>query len=315
MKDSVKRITVSVCAAAMSLMITAGSAMAAATTRPQPDGSGETTQTTINTSAGESGETDVSTATQAPQTNVVDTSNSVTQTTTASNNEQRSYQTKLGGFLWFLLSVVVNFIISCWVGNRFYRLSKRSNQSSAEIRALRKDIEEKFGSTLKDISEPAVEVMNQNENYARTDEGLTMPDRQSRIEINDEEREIFRRWDAQRASSRKSQRSTRSRMDNEDEFEPDYDEYDDEKEERESRSSKRRNAYQPTRRSSGIKFDDEDEYDEYDDEYDEDEERYSSSGRRPAHMNNRREKSTTSKASKAKGKAKDFLSNVFPFDE
>ena len=308
MKDSVKKITVAICAAAMSLMIAAGSAMAS-TARPQPDGSGETTTATMSTSSGQTGETDVNSAnTQQNQvSSVVDTTQ-----TAASANTERSYQTKLGGFLWFLLSVVVNFVISCWIGNRFYRLARKSNQSSAEIRALRKDIEEKFGSTLKDISEPALEVMNQNENYARSDEGLTMPDRQRKIEINDEEREIFRKWDAQRANSRAGARNTRP-AEREEDFESDYDDYENE-EERPARQSTRRNSYQPTRRSSGIRFDDDDEgYDEYDDEdYDD---RRSYSGSRPSQMSERREKSTSNKVNKAKGRAKDFLSNVFPFDE
>lgn len=322
MKDSVKRIMTAVCAAAMAIMLTAGSAMASATVRPQPDSSGETT--TMTTSSGETGETSTgdtaagdASANQASS--VVDTANSVTQVNTG--REERSYQTRLGGFLWFLLSVIVNFIISCWVGNRFYRLARRSNQSSAEIRALRKDIEEKFGSTLRDISEPAIEVMNQNENYARTDEGLSMPDRQNKIELNDEEREMFRKWDEQRANARAGAKSARTTRERREEREADYEEEDDFEEEEQRRpasSSKRRSAYQPTRSSSGIRFDDDEDeedddiYDEYEDDY---EDSRSSSGRRPSAMNERREKRTSNKVNKAKGKAKDFLSNMFPFDD
>ncbi len=308
MKESMKRITAAVCAAAMALMIGVVSVSASETARPQPDGSGTTTATdTMNTSSGEAGETAPETA-EAQNNTIVNNASTVTQNTSSGSSERR-YQTKLGGFLWFLLSVVVNFIISCWVGNRFYRLARRSTQSSAEIRALRKDIEEKFASTLRDISEPALEVMNQNENYARSDEGLGMPDRKNKIEINDEEREIFRRWDEQRANSR-SARTAAARED-------EYEDYENEDEYR-TGSSERRTAYQPTRRSSGIEFDDEDQDQDYDyDDYEDYEEARSSSRQRPARMNERRETGSSKKSgiNKAKGKARDFLSNVFPFED
>ena len=149
MKESIKKLTVAVCAAAITAMISTVAVTAAETARPMPDSSGTTTTQTMNTSSGETGETAAVTATQAPVTNnVVNTANNVT---TSSETSNKKYQSRLGGFLWFLLSVVVNFILSCWIGNRFYKLARKSNQSSAEIRALRKDIEEKFSSTLKDI--------------------------------------------------------------------------------------------------------------------------------------------------------------------
>lgn len=311
MKDSIKKIATAICAVSISSMLVAG-AVLAETPRPQPDSNSSTTTTdNITTSAGETGETgDITT--QAPAVNNVVTNNTATNAVTQASNENvsnKKYLSKLGGFLWFLLSVIVNFIISCWVGNRFYKLARRSAQGSGEIRALRKDIEEKFASTLKDISEPATEVINQNENYARTDEGLSMPERKQKIEINDEEREIFRRWDSQRSAGTRP-----SRLRDEREEEDYEDEYDDYEQERASRPAKR--SYQPTRRSSGIEFEDEEE-DYEDEDYDDYEDRYSSR-QRPARMNERRTKPSKKNSggiNKAKGKAKDFLSNVFPFDE
>lgn len=313
MKESIKKLTVAVCAAAITAMISTVAVTASETARPMPDSSGTTTTQTMNTSSGETGETAAVSVTQAPVTNnVVNTANNVT---TSSETSNKKYQSRLGGFLWFLLSVVVNFILSCWIGNRFYKLARKSNQSSAEIRALRKDIEEKFSSTLKDISEPAIEVMNSNENYARSDEGIVMPDRHSKVEINDEEREIFRRWDAQRTGSKNNHKVSSH---NEDDYEDFDSEREEEEEIHESRQRKPQgSAYRPTRRSSGIEFDDEDDDDYYDDEdYDYDERR-TSSKKRPAKMNDRRESSSGKKngINKARGKAKDFLSNVFPFDE
>ena len=47
---------------------------------------------------------------------------------------------------WFIFTIIINAIISFWIGNRFYKLSKKDNHLSFEIRALRKDIEEKLES-------------------------------------------------------------------------------------------------------------------------------------------------------------------------
>ena len=40
-------------------------------------------------------------------------------------------------FLWFLAAVIINAIVSFWVGNRFYKLAKKDTHVTAEIRALR----------------------------------------------------------------------------------------------------------------------------------------------------------------------------------
>lgn len=192
-----------------------------------------------------------------------------------------------GGFWWFLLSVAVNFVISCWVANRFYRMSKKSTQSSAEIRALRKDIEEKFAGTLKDISEPAIEVINRNESYARSDEGLVMPERKSHVELNEDELEMMRRWDSKRTASKP---------------EPEEEE-DDYAEDVPARNSFKR-SYQPARRSAGIEFEDDEQYDDSE----------GHEARRPSRRPLNKDKAASAFSS-AKNKAKNLLGNVFPFDE
>lgn len=313
MKENIKKVIVSICAISVSIMVAVS---AYATERPQPEAGASTTVQTNNTASNattsSSGD---EAAQQTPVNNVVSggtTVNAVTQTSNETSSNKK-YQTKMGGFLWFLLSVVVNFIISCWVGNKFYKLARKSTQSSTEIRALRRDIEEKFASSIKDISEPATEVINRNESYARTDEGITMPERKQRIELSDDEREIFRKWDSKRVSSRSSRAEAK----------PDFDSDENEVKEKSAyemgyesaRDSRPARSYQPTRRSSGIEFDD-DEYDDYDEEeYDDG---YSSK-QRPLKMRdmyeNRKPSKNTSGIAKAKGKAKEFLSNVFPFDE
>ena len=303
MKSITKRILITICAVSASAVLCTASVFASETPRPIP-GNGSTTTTTatdLTTSSGSQADTSATTAPESPQTAVTtsDTvTNNVTQTatTSTSNTSNKKYLSKLGGFLWFLLSVVVNFILSCWVGNKFYQLARRNAQGSSEIRALRKDIEEKFASTLTDIAEPATEVLNSNENYARDEEGLSMPERRNHVEMNDEEREIVRRWDSKRAMSK---------FDEDEEYYDDEDEEYEEENRRDYRTSQR--SYQPTRRRSGIEFEDDEEED---DEYAE--QSYQKS--RPARMSSKSSAAKSKKSSVGK-KAKDFLSNVFPFDE
>ena len=61
---------------------------------------------------------------------------------------------------WFIFTIIINAIISFWIGNRFYKLSKKDNHLSFEIRALRKDIEEKFVNNVGGFSEQEVDIKN-----------------------------------------------------------------------------------------------------------------------------------------------------------
>lgn len=287
MKESIKKIILSIFAVSVSAVLVCG-AVSATERRSGPGGA--SSSVSISTSAGESsasstendGESanaisssaDNAAASSSSAVVVNDAASNVAATQAVTEVSNKKYLSKVGGFLWFLLSVIVNFIVSCWVGNRFYKLSKKSTQSSAEIRALRKDIEEKFASTLRDISEPALEVVNSNEDYSRTDEGIAMPNRQPKVEITDEEREILKKWDSRQTKA----------------SEPEADEeYEEELEERQERSFK---SYQPTRRSSGIVFEDEEAEE--------------------ATFNKNAPKVDIAKAKK---KAKNILNNIFPFDE
>lgn len=271
MKNLFKKLTIVICAVSASLMLAAAPALATSEGfRSGPNESAVTTDTAAATTG------DASTGTQAAaETTTVSTAdnaaNSVT-AQTAGSKANKKYLSKLGGFLWFLLSIIVNSAISYWLGSRFYRMAKKSAQGSTEIRALRKDIEEKFASTLKDINEPAIDVINRNENYARDDEGLVMPQRRSHVELDEDEQEMIKRWDSHRSTA-KSGSANR-----------DEDEYD--------RRKQTRSAYQPTRKSSGIEFEEDDE------------EESSENREKPA-----------GRFANAKNKTKDFLSNVFPFDE
>ncbi len=246
MKNFFKKFMIIACA--MSVTLTVASTAVFATSRTARSGPNDTASVTDTVTDTDRNSTSASRNNVTAPDNVTEQANQ--------SVPAKKYLTKWGGFWWFLLSVVVNFILSTWISNRFYRLAKRNTQGSAEIRALRKDIEEKFASTLTDINEPAIDVINRNENYARTDEGMEMPDRKPTVEINQEEREMLGKWDMQRNAAKR---------------EPEED------------------VYEMRRPASRIKFEDEEE-----------------------------EKPAVSKIdsiAKAGNKAKDFLSNIFPFED
>lgn len=280
MRRIIKKITIAVCTALTAIMLVAAPVLATGEVSGAVQGSAANT-TGVTSNIG----------TSVGQQAVSNGANSVTaQTSTATANKK--YVTGWGVFFWFLISVIVNFVISCWIGNRFYRMAKKSAQSSNEIRALRKDIEERFGATIKDIDEPAIEVLNSNESYARDGEGISMPERKAHVELNDDEREMMRRWDTKRTSARVSSFDTEAAEDEAEAFE-------------EERRPVRR-SYKPTRRSSGIEFEDAEEVYEDGDEAEE----------TPRERTAPRRGGKGAEAlTNAKNKAKDFLSNVFPFEE
>lgn len=289
MKNFIKKFIITVCTAAVSMLLVTAPISASASDRP---GSTVTAGSQVTgVSQGVSGVEAGSQGAPAAQSST----SAVTQDT------QKSYLTRFGGFLWFLLSVIVNLIVSCFIGNKFYHMARRSAQGSSEIRALRKDIEEKFAATIKDIDEPAIEVMNRNESYASTDEGIVMPERRGRVELNDEEREIFRRWDSVSTISRPAEPA-----------EPEPEEMEEIQPVEQDTGAKR--AYQPTRSMSGIEFEDDE-----DEEVMREERRVSESRpvRRTAPRVADRRKPAPKKSglSGAKKKAKGFISNLFPFDE
>lgn len=248
MKGFMRKFIVAISTVSIALTVAGASVFATMTPRSGPNDTSSVTDTVKDS--------DKSSSKSKSTTDAADEPASVTSQAANQAVTAKKYLTKWGGFFWFLLSVIVNFILSCWISNRFYKLAKRNTQGSAEIRALRKDIEEKFASTLTDINEPITEVVNRNENYARTDEGMTMPDRKSTVEINDREREALNRWDTKRAAQKAAESSD--------------------------------HTYE-MRRPMAVEFDDADEEEE-------------SSSKRDS-------------VAKAGNKAKDFLSNIFPFDE
>lgn len=142
--------------------------------------------------------------TTAQQTQQQGTAVPVTGTATQTTLENSKYMTKTSAIIWFIVVVLANAALSFWVGNRFYRMSKKDNHLSAEIRALRRDIEDKMVKSIGGFTEQELDIENLNENYAMdAEEGIRPADRQPVLrDISEEEEERFRRWEAAQSRPR-----------------------------------------------------------------------------------------------------------------
>ena len=107
----------------------------------------------------------------------------------AGNNDTSSGVSFATVFLIFALAVIINAAVSFVIANRFYAMSKKDSHLQAEIRALRRDISEKFTGSVKEIKEKAANVTNSNGNYSR-DGGITYKEEEPSEEIS----EIAKRW-------------------------------------------------------------------------------------------------------------------------
>ncbi len=92
-------------------------------------------------------------------------------------------------FLLFVLSILINAGISFIVANRFYGMSKKDTKIQSEIRALRRDIAEKFTGSVTEIKEKSASVTNTNKNYARNG-SITYKEEEAPEEFS----EISKRW-------------------------------------------------------------------------------------------------------------------------
>lgn len=190
------------------------------------------------------------------------------------------YLTKGGAACWFVVVAVLNIAISFWIGNRFYRMSKKDNHISAEIRALRRDVEDKFVKSIGGFAEQELDIENLNESLAMSEDGIRPEDRQSHTSnFSEEEEERFRRWEAAQARQRTEKTAVKNSVKSavREELQEDLDDV---------KKINRKN-YQPKRTQN----------DEFEEEEDIDATKEISLG------------------GNVKSKAKEFLSDMFPFKE
>lgn len=181
----IKKRLVTVLAACIMMLFASPFVLA---TTPQPADNVQQTQTVDNTS---------STSTVQPQ---IPAAGNVQTETAGTEFANKKYMTKGWTAFWIIFSIIVNMVLSFWIGNRFYRLAKKDNHHSYEIRALRKDIEEKFAKSVGGFSEQEIEITNSNESLATDDEGIKIPEKQQVFkEVSPEEEERFRKWEQAQA--------------------------------------------------------------------------------------------------------------------
>ena len=141
------------------------------------------------------------------------------QTAELTNNK---YLTKGSAVIWFILILLANGAFSFWVGNRFYRLSKKDNHIGAEIRALRRDIDDKFVKSVDGFAEQEVSIENINEALG-VDIGTPQEPKKGTVrELSPEEAERFRRWEEAQAKP-KTERARRTKSTVREELEGDFD--------------------------------------------------------------------------------------------
>lgn len=290
MKEFLKRAAALL---SVALIITSVSvtSFAEPTTRPKP---GTTASETVSSTSSSDNNSD----TKSSKDDDAEESSKETQKPTAmpvvteapsTTVANKSYTTKGGAFLWFLLSVIVNTVISFAIANRFYKLTRRSNQVQSELRALRRDIEDKFADSVGGFVESNVDITNTNDDYSMDEDGIKMTP-SSTVNVDDEPGDVYKQWEEQfgaRYAARKAQ--------------VEEDTIEEITEERPVRK------YQPTRKSAqsmsvseriaARKAQREAEIEEVDEENFED------------------EGSFTDKLSDIGDKAKKFIGGIFPFDD
>lgn len=121
------------------------------------------------------------------------------------------YLTKGGAAFWFIFTIVLNGVLSFWIGNRFYRLARKDNHVTGEIRALRRDIENKFVNSVGGFAEQDIDIKNLNESLAMDNEGIK-PQAKSPVlrEVSAEEEERFRKWEEAQSKPKTERARVRS---------------------------------------------------------------------------------------------------------
>ncbi len=117
----------------------------------------------------------------------------VVEITQAQRESDRKYSSKGFVVLWFFLAILINLVLSFMISNRFYKMAKRENHIHSEIRALRRDLEEKFLNSVGGFTEMETDITNTNENYS-TDGSIEIAHSQKEAPTKEND-EVFRQWE------------------------------------------------------------------------------------------------------------------------
>lgn len=115
----------------------------------------------------------------------------------AQRESDKKYSSKGFVVLWFFLALLINLVLSFMIANRFYKMSKRENHIHSEIRALRRDLEEKFANSVGGFAEMETDITNSNENFG-VDDSIEFEQPQNETTSNEND-EVFRQWESKMA--------------------------------------------------------------------------------------------------------------------
>lgn len=202
MKNSVKKIFITLCA--VSVMAISVTAFAEPTSVPSSVSassgvaSSSASTSSIDSSGTASGDSSQEDARPVPtMVSTGQTQQSVVQSTEAQKASEKKYTSKGMSFFLFILTIIINAFVSFAIGNRFYKLAKKDSHVSAEIRALRRDLEEKFVNNVGGFSEMATDVVNTNDNYSENG-SINMPEGKA-SDFAAESEDIFKKWESRMA--------------------------------------------------------------------------------------------------------------------
>ena len=107
---------------------------------------------------------------------------------------EKKYASKGFVMLWVFLLVIINAVVSFLIANRFYKLSRRENHVASEVRALRRDLEDKFIKSVDGFAEMETDVTNSNENYSA--DGSIEEGAPAASSFSKESEDIFKQWES-----------------------------------------------------------------------------------------------------------------------
>ncbi len=125
----------------------------------------------------------------------------VVQSTEAQRMAEKKYASKGSIAFWFIFSIIINAVLSFMIGNRFYKLARKETHVTSEIRALRRDLEEKFVNSVGGFTEMETDVTNSNDNYS-TNGSIAMPERKS-TDFASESEDVFKKWEDRMSQRRR----------------------------------------------------------------------------------------------------------------
>ena len=204
-------------AAAAMIVLSSSVALAQRTTVPvsdqgtvtieQPQSSQTAPPTAAQTPEPEENATETAPAVSVPTPVPVAQEQNVVETGQNQKEMERKYASKGFVILWVFLVIIINAVVSFAIANRFYKLARKENHVASEVRALRRDLEEKFAQSVDVAAEMETDVTNTNENYSP--EGSV--EEIATSSFSKESEDIFKQWEtkmARRAAAKPVQTET-----------------------------------------------------------------------------------------------------------